>query len=185
MARPAGSCCPAEGTTAKSAATSGPAPKPAACSWTRAAPAATPSAASPAPSRSGATALGTTFCLCVHCSAVMVICLKSQAMFPWAQGQLSCKVQGGQVSPLSNPGAKFAETAELRGQVREALHSHQELRAAPVQAPLLRWQLPTLRTGADPNCKRSYDCYSITILRSSSLPSAPFASCCQAKHFHS
>ena len=103
----------------------------------------------------------------------------------WAQAQLSCKVQGGQVSPLSNPGAKFAETAELRGQVREALHSHQELRAAPVQAPLLRWHLPTLRPGADLNCKRSYDCYSITILRSSSLPSAPFASCCQAKLFHS
>ena len=33
-------------------------------------------------------------------------------------------------------------------QVREALHGHQELRAAPVQAPLLRRRLPALRPGA-------------------------------------
>jgi hypothetical protein len=39
--------------------------------------------------------------------------------------------------PCAIPGAKFAKTAELRGQVRAALHSHQELRAAPMQAPLL------------------------------------------------
>ena len=51
---------------------------------------------------------------------------------------------------FENPSAKFAAGSAGAAcmQVREALHSHQELRAAPVQAPLLRWQLPTLRTGA-------------------------------------
>ena len=36
----------------------------------------------------------------------------------------------------------------VRVQVREALHGHPELRAAPVQAPLLQRRLPALRPGA-------------------------------------
>ena len=55
----------------------------------------------------------------------------------------------GERHALAKPSVRGAW--DLRGarmQVREALHGHQELRAAPVQAPLLRRRLPALRSGA-------------------------------------
>ena len=182
MAGPAGSCCPAEGTTAKSAATLGPAPKPAACSWTRAAPAATPSAACPAPSRSGADAQGTVFCLCVHCSAVMPICLKSQAM---STGSIKLQSSGRpKWSLVQSPARNLLRQQSCVGRCERRCTATRSCGRHPCKRRCCDGNCPPCDQVQISITSTSYDNHSITTLRSSSLPSAPFATCCQAKHFH-